>query len=131
MSRIDMISDVNALPIMRIVKMLVGRCQGELVGPDSKARGFESVSVKGSGKKALIIKGWVSNSKGPAVRFRALWSQLSDGQVKYQPTPQKAWEDTEEIDIDIAFDLPQLTLIVKFETDDSNTYTAKFWYDPS
>jgi hypothetical protein len=123
-----MIVDMNAIPIWRIVQLFEKRCEGKLVGPNGKAEEFESVTVKGSGKKAFVIKGWVSNSKGPAVRFRAPWGQLSDGQVRFQPTPQDAWDETEELDIDITFDLPKITLIVKFETDNGKAYTAKFWH---
>jgi len=122
MADIGMIVDMNAIPIWRIIQLFLKGCAGELDGES-----FESVSVKGMGKKAFVIKGWVSDSKGPTVRFRAAWGQLSDGQVRFQPTPQDAWEETEELDIDITFDLPKIVLIVKFETDDGKEYTAKFW----
>lgn len=128
MADIGMIVDMNAIPIWRIIQLFMKSCEGELVFPNGKTEKFESVSVKGSGRKAFVIKGWVSDSKGPMVRFRAPWGQLSDGEVEYQPTPQSDKEDTEELNIDIAFDLPKITLIVEFEIDEDETYTAKFWH---
>ena len=101
----------------KLISILSDRVSGTL---DGKA--FKSVSLKSVGKKAFVIKGWVSTSAGPAVRFRAPWGQLSDGEMFHQATPQNPWEDSDEESID--FDGKTLTVV--FTKVDGKSSTAKF-----
>lgn len=75
---------------------------------------FESISVKGTGRKAFVIKGWVKNSEGPAVRYRAAWKHLSGGEFFYDPD-LTGWRETEELGFDLNLDIGEFALVGKFQ----------------
>ena len=113
----------------KLTKLLGKDCKGSLEGGAyAEATEFRACSVKGSGRRAFVIKGWIDPDDGPAVRLRARWGELSDGEAFWQDHPDKAWEDTDNEEVSLKFDplAPKIELKVVFTAEDGNRYTAKF-----
>ena len=109
--------------LLKLLKKLLSGTEGSLDGKD-----FKSTSIKGSDilKRVIVIKGWVNNKTGAAVRFRAKLGQLSDGMVMYDPD-LTGWQDTEEDAIDLDVDGGKVILALKFTDEDGTQHTAEFY----
>jgi hypothetical protein len=118
--------------IEKLLRLLAKGCEGELREGEAKGKKFAECSLKGCGKRAFVVKGWVDANKGPAVRFRAPWGRLSDGEMMWQASPSSDWEETSDEDIDLGVvvaglpPLPRAQLTVKF-TYKKKQYTAIFY----
>ena len=83
-------------------------------------------SVRASGRRAFVVKGWVSESRGPAIRFRAKWGRLSGGRVHLQATPQSRWQAAHTTSADLQVDGAQLVLTLGFRDAHGASHTAVF-----
>jgi len=86
---------------------------------------FKSCSIRGSGKKAFVLKGFIAD--GPAIRFRTPWGQLSDGEIFYKAKDSDPWTDTTPDPGGIQF-VPgsKPKLILDFTDEDGKHHHAEF-----
>ena len=91
---------------------------------------FDDTSFAGSGKRAFKVKAWVDTSEGPAVQYRASWSDLDDGQLLYQEHPSdNGWQETEEGELRIIPGQGEVSLVGDFTTADGVRHALKLTAD--
>ena len=91
---------------------------------------FDELSLLGSGKKAFVVKGWLDESEGPAVRYRAPWSDLTGGEIGWQEHPSdRGWLETEEGEFRIVPGQGEVSLVGDFTTSDGVKHVVKFTAD--
>lgn len=91
---------------------------------------FTDVSFAGSGRNAFVIKGWVDPQDGPAVRYRADWDNLKDGEFFYQEHPaDKGWQETKELGITLERSDGKISIVGAFNTADDAHHEVRFTAD--
>jgi len=91
---------------------------------------FQEISFRGSGRRAFVVKGWCDTKEGPAVRFRADWNNLDDGELFYQEHPgDKGWQETEEKELEIVREDGRISIVMSFQTDDGIEREVSFTAD--
>ena len=96
-------------------------------GGESSGAAFTDVSFNAAGRRAFIVKGWVDPNEGPAVRYRADWSDLDSGEFFYQVHPgAKGWQETKELGITLECDDGKVSIVGAFETEDGAHHEVRF-----
>lgn len=102
----------------------------ELVRPGLSGRlndaPLQKCSIRGAGRRAFVIKGWADIERGPALRFRARWGRLADGEVLIQATPVEPWRPAFVTAVDLAVTGGGLALTVEFEDAAGAEHAAVF-----
>ncbi|MBN2081589.1 hypothetical protein JW859_05195 [bacterium] len=115
------------VPVLRIIQLLVDGCSGELAAGGAKAKAFEAVSIRATGDRAFVIKGWAGGCLGPAVRLRVPWGELGDSTVAYQDKAAGEWQPAETLDVGLSAESGRMALFVRFRLPVGDVYTARFW----
>ena len=115
------------VPMLRIIQLLVEGCSGELVTGEAKAAAFQAVSIRATGTRAFVIKGWTDGCLGPAVRVRVPWGELSDTTVAFQTATAVGWQETETLEAGLVGEQFRFVLSVRFRLLNGEINTARFW----
>ena len=111
----------------KLWKLLTNALSGAEITGFLDGVAFSEVSFKGSGRKAFVVKGWIDPQEGGAIRYRADWENLQDGEIFFQTHPDdKSWQETDEGEFRLERGGTEISIVKGFKTNDGIQHEVRF-----